>query len=177
MAYKDKRNDANGIFNHNRQNKESSVMVEKDEYGDKYQDHLLDQYKIYVELSDRITERRHKVNQYYSSLFTLSFPLIAAGITKGIIPIAITPIISIFGFFLCIIWYFNIKSYKQLNSGKFKVIHEMERQLPFACFLKEWQHLDEGKDVRKYLKLTKIEQYIPFIFSIQFLILLYYCSI
>lgn len=72
------------------------------------------------------------------------------------------------------VWYYNIKSYKQLNSGKFEVIHEMEENLPFDCFKKEWKHLDSGSDTSKYLKLTKIEQHIPVVFCLLFLIIMSY---
>lgn len=150
-------------------------MVEKEIYGDKFQEHLLDQYKIYVELADRVTERRHKTNQFYSSLFSISITLISVGVTKGVISISLLFVISVFGILLCICWYHNIKSYKQLNDGKFKVIHEMEEHLPFDCFKKEWDHLDQGSNANKYLKLTKIEQYVPFIFFILFLVIMFYC--
>ena len=143
-------------------------------YGDKFHEHLLDQYKIYVELADRVTERRSKANQFYSSLFSISIPLISVGVTKGIISSALLFIISIFGIFLCVGWYYNIKSYRQLNSGKFKVIHEMEEHLPFDCFKKEWDHLNQGGDRRKYLKLTKIEQFIPFVFCLLFSLIMCY---
>ena len=64
-------------------------MVEKEIYGDKFQEHLLDQYKIYVELADRVTERRHKTNQFYSSLFSISIPLISVGVTERVISISL----------------------------------------------------------------------------------------
>ncbi|HBX48426.1 MAG TPA: hypothetical protein DEF85_06000 [Clostridiaceae bacterium] len=149
-------------------------MIEKEKYGDKFQEHLLDQYKIYVELADRVTERRNKANQFYSSLFSISIPLISVGVTKGIISNALLFVISIFGVFLCFGWYYNIKSYGQLNSGKFKVIHKMEEYLPFDCFKKEWDHLDQGDDSSKYLKLTKIEQFVPFVFCLLFLMIMSY---
>ncbi len=149
-------------------------MIEKETYGEKFQEHLLDQYKIYVELADRVTERRNKANQFYSSLFSILIPLISVGVTKEIISNVLLFVISIFGIFLCIGWYYNIKSYRQLNSGKFKVIHEMEEHLPFDCFKKEWHHLNQGSDASKYLKLTKIEQFIPFVFCLLFLIIMSY---
>jgi hypothetical protein len=152
-------------------------MIEKERYGDKFQEHLLDQYKIYVELADRVTERRHKANQFYSSLFSISIPLIIAGITKEIISNVVSLVMSAFGVLLCVGWYYNINSYKQLNSGKFKVIHEMEEHLPFDCFKREWNHLKHGNDASKYLKLTKIEQYIPLVFLTLFLMLMSYSII
>ncbi|WP_217899901.1 RipA family octameric membrane protein, partial [Nodularia sp. NIES-3585] len=71
----------------------------------------------------------------------------------------------------------NINSYKQLNSLKFKVIHEMETHLPFPCYAREWKVLKEDKHRRRYLRLTSVEQYIPIIFAIPYLCLFVYALI
>jgi len=45
------------------------------EYGEKYQDHLLEQYKLYVQTSQQVSEKRQNSNNYLltlnSSLVTL----------------------------------------------------------------------------------------------------------
>jgi hypothetical protein len=83
-------------------------------------------------------------------------------------------VVSILGLVLCIVWKININSYGQLNTGKFKVIHEMEAQLPFACYDREWEFLGAGQDSKKYLQLTKVEQYVPYLLAIPYLLLLVY---
>jgi hypothetical protein len=55
---------------------------------------------------------------------------------------------------LCYVWWRVVYSYRQLNSGKFAVIHEMERVMPMALFKGEWVAMGEGKDHKKYLPLT-----------------------
>ena len=37
------------------------------DYGDNYQAHLLEQYKLYVEMADRISQRRDHANRFYAS--------------------------------------------------------------------------------------------------------------
>ena len=39
-----------------------------EKYGDKFQDHLIEQYKLYVEMADRVSARRAQTNRFYISL-------------------------------------------------------------------------------------------------------------
>jgi hypothetical protein len=73
-----------------------------------------------------------------------------------------------------VIWFVNLLSYRQLNSGKFKVIHEIETQLPYACYDREWDILGRGTAASKYLPMTHIEQYVPAIMSIPFAMVFVY---
>ena len=68
----------------------------------------------------------------------------------------------------------NIRSYRQLNSGKFQVIHELEKKLPFACYDREWSLLGGGQDGQTYLQLSRVEQYLPFFLAIPYVLLLIY---
>jgi hypothetical protein len=83
-------------------------------------------------------------------------------------------IVSILGLILCVLWYINIQSYKQLNAGKFEVIRDIEQYLPYLCYSKEWKILGEGKESKKYFQLTKVEQYVPLIFFIPYVLMLSY---
>lgn len=42
----------------------------------------------------------------------------------------------------------------QLNSAKFKTLHEVEKKLEFQFYIEEWKHLGGGKDAKKYYQLT-----------------------
>jgi hypothetical protein len=121
---------------------------------------ILEQYKLYVEMADRISQRRQAANRFYISLLSglgglyLLLEKILETQPSTIIWAVLTIIISL-------LWWLNIHSYRQLNTGKFKVIHEMEQQLPFACYDKEWDYLGRGKRNRLYRKLSKVEGYVP----------------
>ena len=41
-----------------------------EKYGDKYVDHLLDQYKIYIDSTEKISDRRLKTNEFFLGLNT-----------------------------------------------------------------------------------------------------------
>ena len=146
-------------------------------YGKDFHTHLLEEYKLYVEMADRVSQRRVQVASFYISLLSGLLALLSItgnkelfGGSQKIVLLAI----SILGLSLCYLWSINIDSYRQLNSLKFKVIHEMEQQLPFPCYEREWRILKEEKNGAKYLRLTAIERYVPFIVSIPYLLLLIY---
>lgn len=149
----------------------------KEKYGEKFNDHLIEQYKLYVEMADRISSRRAQTNRFYLSLLSGLLALLSIVIGKNIFsnlqPVMLITV-AILGLALCVLWGVNIRSYRQLNSGKFKIIHNMEQYLPFPCYDKEWEILEEGKERKKYLQLTRVEQYVPLIFAIPYFLLLVY---
>jgi len=136
---------------------------------------LLEQYILYVEMADRVSERRGKTNQLYIGVLSGLIGLLSfiSGCTcfEGYF-ILIIPCVSIFGIILCLVWMLNIASYRQLNSAKFQIIHRMEGYLPFACYKDEWELLGNGKDSKKYRQLTKVEKYVPVILAVPFIFIL-----
>jgi len=151
------------------------MSVDKDKYGQKFNEHLLEQYKLYVEMADRISERRMQTNKFYISLLSGLLALLSILVSVGKLnQTLIFVIVSLLGIALCILWHINIRSYRQLNSGKFKVIHEMEQFLPFPCYDREWEVLGEGKEKTKYLQLTRVEKYIPVILAIPYIFVFLY---
>jgi hypothetical protein len=161
--------------------KAESVGVTKETYGDNFQNHLLEQYKTYVEMMDRISARRSQMNSFYISLLSGILAFLSLISNKDISKfqnsqfqaIAILAI-AILGIILCFVWYSNIQSYKQLNSGKFKVINEMEKYLPFPCYDREWEFLKKDNRYKGYLPQTQVEKYVPFILAIPYLGLFIY---
>ena len=59
-----------------------------------------------------------------------------------------------------------------MNTGKFRVVHAIEQQLPMAPYEYEWKKvLKEGKDKQVYVPFSKVEQGIPFVFGVLYLFL------
>ena len=151
--------------------------MKKEEYGERFHEHLLEQYKLYVEMADRISNRRAQTNRFYISLLSGLLALLSIAVGRNLFSdfqTIVFSVISVLGLTLCSLWNINIRSYRQLNSGKFKVIHELEQHLPFPCYDREWEILEEGKKAKKYLQLTRVEQYVPFILAIPYILLLLY---
>ena len=149
--------------------------ITKGEYGsEQYNEHILEQYKLYVSTSDLVTSWRNSANAFFLSIHILILTAITLVVENGfqlenkliiIIPLAVT-------WTLCYVWWRLIKSYRQLNSGKFRVIRAYEEQLPTRPFVEaEWNvALAGGKNPDVYQELTQLEKYIPVLFGILYTI-------
>jgi hypothetical protein len=145
----------------------------EEDYGTEYKNHLFEQYKLFIESAERVSDRRQSANNYFLAINTAIFSFLGLIYEIKLKDISIICILlSIVGIFICGIFFFLINSYKQLNSGKFKVIHEIEQKLPLALYQREWEILGEGKNKCQYWPFSHIEIKIPFIFGLIYLILL-----
>ncbi|MBP2641041.1 MAG: hypothetical protein H6Q66_1992 [Firmicutes bacterium] len=141
----------------------SLLSGSKIEYGDSYQQHLLEQYKIYVEMADRISQRRMTVNTFFITLNSIILTILGLfknNINKWFILIAAVGLIT------SLAWFYILNSYRQLNSGKFAVIHELEKSLPASLYAYEWSLLENGTDRNNYWPISHVEKLIPVIFGL-----------
>jgi len=138
------------------------IVIKKEELTGEQQHQIFEQYKMYVELADRVSQRRINVNSFFITA-NATLLTIASGF-KGEFGNYMY-LIAVTGIAISLFWLFSIRSYKQLNSGKFKVIHEIETYLPMDVFTYEWKLLDKGKSFKKYWKLSHVEMAIPLIFT------------
>ena len=136
---------------------------------------LLEIYKLHAELADRVSQRREGANRIYVSLLVglalflgifvrfgaKDFPIATVFLAAGIIGAA-----------LSISWFIVIRSYRQLNTGKFAALHELEEKLAYPFFKREWELLEEGRKLSRYWKLTIVETGLPIIFLVLSMILI-----
>lgn len=152
--------------------KEILFKTAKEEYpASKYQDHLLDMYKLYVEMTDRISQRRSTTNNWFLSVNTIILTAIGVFLSNKFYP-HFFALIAIAGITNCVLWRRLIISYKQMNSGKFKVIHEIEEVLPLKIYDAEWEALGRGVDPKLYKPFTHIEKLVPVIFIILYVLMI-----
>ncbi len=62
-------------------------------------------------------------------------------------------------------WWIVIRSYRQLNSGKFKVLDELENEMAFPLFRREWKILKTRQRRHHYWKITNVETFLPVVFG------------
>lgn len=151
----------------------------QEEYGEKYKDHLIEQYKLYVEMADNVSQRRAQSNAFYTTALSVLLVIVTFVVDKEAFSDQFSTILLAFallGLLLCVVWFFNIRSYRQLNSGKFKVVHEIEQLLPFPCYDREWELLKEGQSRKSYWQLTRVEQYVPILLATPYVLLLIYAG-
>lgn len=148
--------------------------IAKEDYSDKYDDHVFEQYKLYLEMTDRISSRRQAANTFFLSLNTALVAL--TGYAKSSIDTSFFYYLltSFSGVILCYVWYRLVLSYKNLNSAKFKVIHVIEDKLPLKLYKAEWDAVGQGKDKKLYHPFTNLEMCIPWIFAGIYLMVIVY---
>jgi hypothetical protein len=142
-------------------------------YGNDFSTHLLEEYKLYVSMADKISERRQAANTFFLAIN--SAVITALGITWpseiGASKFSWFIVVSAVGILLCLSWNRLLRSYKDLNSAKFVIIGKLEGYLPVRPYAAEWKLVGEGKVSRQYLPLSHIELKIPFFFMLLYIAL------
>ena len=130
---------------------------------------FFEQYKLFAESAEKVSDRRQSTNNYFLTLNSalLAFTGYLTSISFRIWHI----VLALAGISICILWILNIKSFRTLNSAKFKLLHKMEEQLPAKLFTDEWEYLDKGNK-EGYMRFSKIEQGIPIVFLILYIIII-----
>jgi hypothetical protein len=139
----------------------------------------MEQYKLYLTMLDKISERRQHANNFFLTVNTGVCAFIGYIFSKDaamefrsffwFVPVA--------GILLSYFWYRLIRSYRDLNSAKFKVVHLMEKRLPLAPFNTEWLALGEAKDRKRYVPFTHLEIWVPRSFMLMYASLIIYMLI
>lgn len=135
---------------------------------------LIEQYKVYLETSEEVLNRRQSVSNFYTTLNTslLTVASTITGVIFGIDSIknnylvgcGIALIISLVGILLCLNWNKLLDSYGNLNGAKIKVLSQMEKNLYANIYDTEWKIMSEKLGQKKYVSFTKIEKRVPKIF-------------
>lgn len=140
---------------------------------EQYKEHILEQYKLYVDMTDKISSRRDIANTFFLTLNGIVLSFVSLAIDKKfylseqksflIFPLA-------FLWVLCFFWNRLINSYRQLCGAKYHVIGELETRLPASPYRKaEWEVLlKHGCDKGSYWPLTQVEAIIPSVFAISY---------
>ena len=128
---------------------------------------LLEIYKLHAELADRVSQRREGVHRLYVSLITGVFIFPAAFIRFGHETDLLATVLFFTGCLGCVLsisWCFVVRSYRKLNETKFIALHELEEELAYPFFKREWESRGKGKNKGYYLELTTVETSLPIIF-------------
>jgi len=142
---------------------EKSLWHEKSAEGITEKNHLIEQYKIYVEMADRISQRRGTANTFFLAFNTALVGALAELFEEMTIEVSIAMYVA--SVILSIAWGLILRSYRNLNTAKFIVISELEKRLPAQPYYEaEWKALGEGKDFRRYISLSRIELLVPIAF-------------
>lgn len=139
-------------------------------YGDSFKADLFEQYKHYVESAEKISERRVSTNNYLltvNAFLVTLYGLVAASRFHTFWTI----LVPLAGILVSLTWYRIITSYRDLNTVKFQVIHELERHMPAALYDYEWKKAERGRG-KKYHPLSHLERWVPIVFVALYVLLI-----
>jgi hypothetical protein len=144
----------------NDQSTQSTPMADRDV--------VLEQYKLYVELTDRVSQRRGLANTFFLTLNTAIMTAIGVfwneQASEVSDPWLIFPLVALLT--QCLAWFWTIRSYRQLNRVKWAVVGALESRLPASPWWRaEWAALDKGQNPARYWPLTHVEQTVPLVFA------------
>jgi hypothetical protein len=134
--------------------------VDQNRYGENYQSHYMTLYSDYVSSADSISSRRNSANSFFLSINTAYF-----GVTGYFKPEnnEFVWVQAAVGVLFCLVWWKLIQSYRTLNTAKFAVIQQMEKNLPLAAFTAEELAYQTGSTVHR--ALSSVESYVPALFG------------
>jgi hypothetical protein len=148
-------------------------MSEEQKASDQY----LELYKLAVEMADRTSARRTTFTTFPFTANTALFAVLFSDKVRGT---GAFWIIAAVGLVISVTWWMILKSYRELNSAKFKVIIEMEKNLEAQIFSEEWNHLKERAPLGSfreyfygYFQYGTVERVAPPVFALLYIAVLF----
>lgn len=129
-------------------------------------EHIFKQYEMFVSSADKVSSNRIDTNNFFMSINSGVLTIYSMFFEKMT---SVAWIVPILGIIISFAWIRMLKSYSMLNSAKFKVINQIENQLPLQPYNDEWRILENNCE---YKILSKIEKQIPYAFGIVYFVLL-----
>ncbi|WP_433420926.1 RipA family octameric membrane protein [Microtetraspora malaysiensis] len=129
----------------------------------------MDLYKMAVEMADRLSARRGTANAFFLTVqttFVAVLGVAAPNLAKS--PWGIGIAVSLAGVALSATWWLQLRSYRDLNRAKFKVINKAEEALSLKIFSEEWRYLRQDPIPSwrsRYAELGTSERAIPWVFA------------
>ncbi|MFL1428373.1 MULTISPECIES: RipA family octameric membrane protein [unclassified Nocardiopsis] len=128
----------------------------------------LELYKIAVEMADRVSARRGVANSFFLTVQTALVAVV--GFSQGgaeDVSTAAQVAFALAGVVLSLSWWMQLRSYRELNEAKFKVINKMESRFSIKIFSEEWAYLKPdpvSHSKKRYAELGSIERIVPWVF-------------
>ena len=148
---------------------EDVVRRSRDAYGETFTADLLEQYKLYVQSAEHVSARRLASSRLLLALnagLATLYGIRPEGFESGW-----AMAVPALGIAVSLLWSRIIRSHRDLNRVKFKLIHELERHLPAAPYTCEWRLAEQGRG-RSYRAVTNIERWLPWTFLVLHAVLL-----
>ena len=128
---------------------------------------LFDLYKIAVEMADRVSARRATANTFFLALHAAVVTVVAALYpASSSLPLDRSGLrlLTAAGAALSVAWLLALNRYRDLNTAKYRVITDLEKQLPSAIYTDEWRLMKKKKI--GFTELGQVERLVPIVFTV-----------
>lgn len=135
---------------------------------------LLEQYKVFLQTSEDLVERRQTVNNFYISINSALVALFSATFAfelQALHRLVIALLFAAVGIVLSLSWIRLLASYGNLNSSKMRIISSIERQLPASLYDAEWAAMSDRLNKKRYVSFTESEKNIPRLFILLYAVI------
>lgn len=123
---------------------------------------LLEQYKIMIDTSEKLMERRQATANLYTTICSalIAFVGTSFGVGVSMLSGVVSLLAGVIIIMLCCNWRSSLRAYELNNGGKFEVINEIERHLPAEMFDCEYRY-NTLNGIRSY---STRERTLPLVF-------------
>ena len=133
----------------------------------------LELYRLYLATAERVSDRRAAANTWMLSVNTAVIGLYGyLGGDRAPVPPADRWLwflaVPAVGLLLCLAWAALLASYRKLNAAKFRVLQELESELPFPVFTRE-QEIYKTSNRKQF---ASVEAWIPILFTALYTLIL-----
>ncbi|WP_229840272.1 RipA family octameric membrane protein [Streptomyces brasiliensis] len=138
---------------------------------------ILEQYKLCVEMADRLSARRGLTNSFFLTL-NLAMVSVIASLAPAVaresrVFVLLIALVITCG--ECFVWFCALRSYRLVNKAKYAVIEVLEEKLPARAYSKgEWHAFVRSGHHGRYFRLTSVEQTMPLLFGLGYVALFAY---
>ena len=116
---------------------------------------LFKQYMAYIESAEKISSLRSSANNYLLAINSVIIGLYGFFTDKEKPSLGLL-LLFFAGILVCYMWRRIVSSYRDINTVKFKVIHELEQHMPAQIYAYEWREAEEGKG-KSYAPISHLE--------------------
>ena len=138
---------------------------------------FVEQYKAYLAFLVDLGSRRQRSNEFFMTVSTALIATIGLSWGSGNSKVFLIYIACLVGILLSYIWARSLKSYRVIYYHKYRILKEMEKDLPACPITTELEAADRivgQKDGWKNFKTSSyFETKIPHIFSLFFLLIFF----
>lgn len=149
-------------------NIENKLLIEDESDIDKesrksYYSLLMEQYKIMIDTSERLMDRRQATSNLYTTVCTALVALVGSSFAlKNMFALSVIfCCVGIVSIILAVNWNHALESYSRNNEGKFAVLNEIEKRLPANMFDSEYRY-NKLKGIKSFASREKM---LPWIFK------------